>query len=61
MTDTVVLSRIVIECHIPKENEPPSDEAWIEGDWEVKLDKLRDYVELAAQSATPAGTTITID
>ena len=56
-----ILSRIVIEVHIPNGKEPNSDEAWIAGDWEVKLDKVRDSVELAARSAAPAGTTITID
>lgn len=61
MADTVVLTRVVIEVHIPKVDEPDSDEAWLDGDWEVKLDSFRDHLEIAANSAAPAGTTITID
>ncbi|KKK78565.1 hypothetical protein LCGC14_2842330 [marine sediment metagenome] len=58
---TYVMSRITIEVHVPKGQEPNSDEAWLDGDWEVKLDKFRDHLELAAYSAAPAGTTVTID
>ena len=57
---SIVISRILIEVSIPADDMPASDEAWLAEDWEVKLDTLRDYIELAAQSATPAGTTITV-
>ncbi len=61
MLDTVVLSRIIIEVRILKCDEPDSDEAYRAGNWEDKLYAFRDRLELAARSAAPNGTTVTID